>query len=84
MSYQVEWNEDAEAHLAQIWLDVEDRTSVTAAAAALNIQLQRDAAACRESRMGTTRIVFVAPLAVLFEVFVPEQRTVVTSVWRYG
>jgi hypothetical protein len=68
MNYTVLWQSAAEEELAQIWVDASNRNAVRAAADRLDTILGQDPYAHGESRTGLTRIMFVEPLAVLFEV----------------
>src|ERR1700687_117797 len=66
--YTVSWSPATERELAEIWNNAPDRVDVTAAANELDAALVRDPLTFGEARGGSTRIAFVKPLAVLFDV----------------
>jgi plasmid stabilization system protein ParE len=68
MTYTVLWRPTAERQLADIWLNAADRAAVTASANWIDQQLRHDPANEGESRDGKTRIFFVPPLVIFFEV----------------
>ncbi len=83
MSYTVVWASGAEDGLADLWVNAPDRDAVAAAADAIDARLRRDPYAASESREGTTRVTFEAPLAVLYEVSDADRRVTVLDVWRF-
>ncbi len=82
MSYTVEWTDDAEQDLADIWINAPDQKAISSAADELDRQLARDPLSDSESREGAERIAFVIPLAIRFTVDSGRRRVVVTAVWR--
>jgi len=68
MSYTVTWKQSAADQLAEIWMSVSDRRAVTAAADSLDAALRADPCRHGESRGGTSRLVIVPPLAVVYDV----------------
>ena len=68
MSYTVLWAPAAEAELASIWLAAKDRRPITTASRIADESLGEDPHSQGESREGTSRIMFVRPLALQFEV----------------
>ena len=82
MKYTVEWKPVAEAHLTDLWQQGPDRAAVAAAADWLDAELAKNPHGIGESRDGNVRIVFVEPLAALFEVFDSTSRVDVLKVWR--
>jgi len=58
----------AENHLANAWMTAPDKAAVTAAANTIDDQLRRDPYANSESRSGDTRVMFVPPLGVAYDV----------------
>lgn len=80
MRYTVTWKKSAADRLAEIWLTVRDRTSVTSAAATLDALLRVDPNQHGESRGGGTRLVIVPPLAIVYEVFEADRVVEVLSV----
>jgi plasmid stabilization system protein ParE len=84
VKYSVIWLPDAEAEMAQIWLDAADRAAITAAANAIDATLQGDPLHSGESRYGNRRVLLVRPLGVGYVVYEEEQTVVVGRVWRFG
>jgi hypothetical protein len=78
MKYAVVWSPDAENDLAAIWVDA----AVTAAGDELDVILREDAHLKGESRHGRVRILFLAPLAIEFEVRRDDRIARVVFVWR--
>ena len=83
MNWTVEWVPVAQNRLAAIWVSASDRGAITAAANAIDARLQRDPFAESESRTGSLRVTFEAPLGVLFRVKEPQHRVTVVLVWRF-
>lgn len=81
MRYQVDWSPRAEQDLASLWLDSTQREAVTRAAHAVDQLLQVDAHERGESRTANTRILFEAPLWVIFHADPPLGRALVVRVW---
>jgi len=83
MKYTILWVSAAEAALAAIWLNAEDRTEITRAAYELEELLRRDPENEGESREEGRRILLEAPLGVKYRVF-PQDRIVrILDVWRF-
>jgi hypothetical protein len=83
--FRVEWLREAVGELAEIWTraDSASRQTITQATHALDQELQADPFRQSESREEDVRILFVHPLAVLFEVD-PRQRIVwILHVWTF-
>lgn len=68
MKYEVEWKSSAEAELTRIWLGSRLRTGVREAADSLDRHLEQHPLEVGESRAGSQRIAFEAPLAIYFRV----------------
>lgn len=83
MTYTVEWLPAAEQDLADLWNNAPDRGAVTAAANALDDILAYDPLSAGEGREGDRRILFVEPLAILYEVDAANQHVTVLDVWRW-
>jgi plasmid stabilization system protein ParE len=66
--YTVTWSPQAEQRLADLSLSASDRQAVTQASHEIETSLALDPGRFGESRFGDTRLWFVAPLAVIFEV----------------
>jgi hypothetical protein len=84
MKYTVEWLPTTLNTLADLWNNAPDRADVAAAADALDAVLERNPLHVGESRGGSTRLVFLPPLAALFDVHVPIRRVMVWRIWRHG
>ncbi len=82
MRYSVLWTPDAENDLASIWVVADNRADVTAAGDEIDAILREDAHLKGESRHGRLRILFVAPLAIDFEVMQDDCIARVLTVWR--
>ena len=67
MTRNVVWRKLAENRLAELWAKGYDRKAITAAANAIDDLLAREGPNCGESRPRGTRILFEAPLGVLFK-----------------
>ncbi len=76
MSYTVIWKPAAEAELATMWSVAADRAAITQAADEIDRLLRSSPHTQGESRSGTVRIMFVAPLVVYCDV--AEQDRVVS------
>jgi hypothetical protein len=81
MSYTVVWLPPAEQDLADLWIQAGDRNAVTAAADEIDHRLKYDPLGEGEARAGQTRILFVPPLAVLYDVSEPDRLVTVWAVW---
>jgi len=66
--YTVVWHDDAQNQLAEIWMNVSDRQSVTLAANAIDRQLADDASTKGTAVEGDLRLAIVPPLRLLFAV----------------
>jgi plasmid stabilization system protein ParE len=84
MKFTVEWLPAAEQDLAAIWVNASDQAEVTAAANAIDQALMRNPHTLGEGRLGVSRILVVAPLAVEYDVIVDDGKVVVWHVWRWG
>jgi plasmid stabilization system protein ParE len=83
MKYTVEWRPSALQSLADIWNHAADRGAVTSAADTIDDYLARDPLDQGEAREGATRILFVEPLAVYYDVNEALRQVKVWDVWRY-
>ena len=82
MKYTVVWQAPALRRLAELWNDATDRAAIARAADAIDRLLGTDAAQQGEARSGNMRILFVGPLAVLYEVEELDRLASVFAVWR--
>jgi hypothetical protein len=83
MKYTVEWLPSVQQDLADLWNNAPDRAAVAAAADAIDADLERDPLGTGEARAGVTRVVFLPPLTVLFDVDVSRRYVKVWDVWRW-
>lgn len=83
MNYNVDWSPDAERELADVWLNSPDRGAVTKAAAVIDQLLERDPENQGESRLKGRRILFAAPLAVIYRLHADERKVIVLHIWRF-
>jgi hypothetical protein len=83
MNYTVEWVPSVLSDLADLWNNAPDRAAVTAAANAIDVRLARDPLSQGESREGNTRILFVPPLAVVFEVDTARRHVRIFGIGRW-
>ncbi len=68
--YTVVWHENAQDELARLWMEASDRRAITAAADVIDKHLSGDAPDRGAVAEGSTRVLIVPPLRVLF--FVSE------------
>jgi hypothetical protein len=84
MTYTVTWKPAAQNDLANEWMIAADRAAVTEAADRIEAILRHDPYTFSESRSSLTRVMFVSPLAVAFEISEPDLLITVKAVWRIG
>jgi hypothetical protein len=82
MIFTVTWSEWAEQQLAAIWLASMDRAVVVRASHEIDQTLRVDADTVGRRRSATVRRYWYVPLAVEFEVSLPDRMVVVTAVWE--
>jgi hypothetical protein len=68
MNFTVIYRRSAEDHLTVLWTKGPDRQAISRAANEIDARLGKNPLLEGESRSETTRILFVPPLAVLYEV----------------
>jgi hypothetical protein len=83
MNFTVVWRPSALRDLADVWTNAPDRNAVTAASRAIDLRLGRDPLSQGEAREGNLRILFVPPLAVIYQVEPDDCRVTVLDVWLY-
>jgi hypothetical protein len=81
MNYTVTWRPAALNRLAAIWTAAADRQVVADAADAMDAELAHDPQTKGEARLGATRILIQAPLAIYFDVSEPDRLVSVWAVW---
>lgn len=85
MRYAVVWLAEAEEELAALWLGAHDRDAITRAAIEIERRLQSPNAASEgEARSSGRRIVFEAPLGVIFRVDDASRRVTISHVLHSG
>jgi hypothetical protein len=83
MNSTVEWHPHALQELADIWNNAPDRPDVVWASNTIDDSLSRDPLGQGESRVGKRRILFLPPLAVIYDVYKVTNTVEVVNVWRY-
>lgn len=83
MNYTVIWLPDAEQELAEVWLNAPHRSAITRAAAAIDRLVESAPEDEGESRPNGRRILFAAPLAVIYRVHPDEHQVTVLHVWQF-
>jgi plasmid stabilization system protein ParE len=83
MRWTVVWRDDAKNDLARIWVESEDRQSVSVAADHIDRSLQMEPEQQGEEFYGDGLLVMV-PLAVVFAVFPDDRLVRVLQVWKFG
>ena len=81
MRFTVTWHPDAENELADIWLNSEDRTTITQAVHAIDQALASDPSNQGEEFYGD-RILVELPLAVTFTINEPDRTVQILQVWH--
>jgi hypothetical protein len=82
MSYRVVWRTRARNQLARLWLDAADRQEITSISHVIDVRLSLNPLSQGEGRVGTSRILMIEPLVVLFEVIEDDRRVIVEKIWR--
>lgn len=82
MKYTVVWRPAAERTLTELWLDSSDQERVSLAADRIDLLLADDPKRTGESRWGKTRVLFLSPLAVYYDVSDDDRQGAVWAVWR--
>jgi hypothetical protein len=82
MKYTVVWIQTAQEELAELWNNAGDRNAVTAASNHIDHILKTAPYSNSESREGNLRIIFVPPLAALYDVSDDDRMVTVRAVWR--
>ena len=83
MNYTVLWVHEAEQELATLWMNEAERAAVAEAANEIDQRLRSNPDREGESRPHGHRVLFVAPLAVTFEVRPTDRVVQVLDVWKY-
>jgi hypothetical protein len=82
MNYTVVYRPSAEMRLTDLWTEGPDRQAVARAANEIDSRLGANPHLEGESRTANTRILFVQPLAVLYDVAEMDRMVHVLKVWR--
>jgi len=83
MTFTVVWKPTAERLLTEMWLDAADRQSIANAADAIDALLRSNPLSVGESRGGSSRLLYVAPLAAYYDVFPDDMLVAVWAVWQH-
>jgi hypothetical protein len=83
MSFTVIWLDSPAAELFELWSDPELRDGVVAASRKITSALEFSPNEVGESRPDNVRIIFEAPLAVIYEVFLGERKVNILRIWYY-
>jgi hypothetical protein len=81
MRYTVVWTKSAEDELAVSWLSADNRNAIRLASDRIDVLLRSNPMKVGRERADETRMLFVPPLAVVFEVRELDRIVVVLSVW---
>ena len=81
--YTVRWKRTALDRLAELWLEAADRRSVTIAVDEIDRILATDPHNAGESRSEQTRVLFIAPVGVFFDIHDSTQVVEVLTVWTF-
>ena len=82
MRYMVSWRQHALNELAQIWMNASDPQAVTDASNRLDVALRDDPDQTAILMSGGDWLMIELPLAVIFRIFPPDCRVVVSRVWH--
>ena len=82
--FTVLWQEDAEAELATLWEQSEDRNSLADSANKIDQVLGESADKVGESREKSERILFHDNFAVHYRVWLADRRVMVQEIWFVG
>lgn len=81
MSYTVVWTPSAEEDLAAVWVASSDRYGITTAADQIEERLRFEPLVTGEAReSNVSRVVFLSPLSILFEVIEDDKRVLIRGV----
>lgn len=83
MKYSVTCTSAADGELAAIWITAKDRKAVSEAAMQIEQGLSATPLDHGESRDGSQRIMFLAPLGVRYLVYPADLRVVIVQFWTY-
>jgi len=82
MSYTVIWRHEALDDLTTAWMMAADRDAVSVASAQIDRLLRASPLDQGESREDDTRVLFIRPLGVEYDVEEGDRKVYVNSVWR--
>ena len=82
MRFTVSWTKEAEDTLTDLWLEAADRDAVKQASDTIDRLLASNPLGVGESRPVNFRILFEAPLGVVYDVRELDRHVKVWSVWR--
>jgi hypothetical protein len=82
MNFTVTWKPTAVNKLAELWEEAVNRAAVSDAANSIDSLLSKSPTEVGESREENTRFLYVAPLAIYFDVFPQDRKVSVWAVWK--
>jgi plasmid stabilization system protein ParE len=82
MTYTVVWKPAAEDDLARIWNNADDRSQVSRAADTIDVILRNSPFTYSEERDSPSRVMFIEPLGVNFDVSDADCLVTVWAIWR--
>ena len=83
MKWTVVWANQALAQLTSLWLDAPDRTEITKASSQIDVLLCNRPLEVGEERTPPERVLFIKPLALLYDVVEEDCLVTVYAVWRW-
>jgi hypothetical protein len=81
MKYTVVWETTAETELAELWLRVRDRETLTRAGDRIDVVLQTSPSLRGEPHSSQRRILIEPPLGVIFRIEEDDRLVRVLAVW---
>jgi hypothetical protein len=83
MSFTVTWLDEAVEEYILLWSDPRLRESILPAGQRIEAALELSPNDVGESRPDNVRIIFEAPLAAIYEVFLFERQVNILRIWHY-
>ncbi len=83
MTWTVNWTEEAQSQLADIWLRVLDREEITIISREIDLALREHPLDVGEERVPPERVLHIKPLAVLYDVSEADCLVTVYAVWLW-
>jgi plasmid stabilization system protein ParE len=83
MTFTVVWRPTAERSLTEIWLDAADGQAIANAADTIDALLRSSPLSVGEPGDGGARLLYVAPLAVYYDVHPEDMLVAVWALWQH-